>query len=382
MTRLRALAVVLTCAGALLCGAVAARAGQLSAGGGPVMRAPVVLHPVYWQPAGSKLSFPAAYRRLVDGFIANVAAASGSAANPFGLLGQYGTPYRLVAGPPILDTDPLPRSDCVNPTHRAGGSGWPVCLRERSLIRELTHVVRARRLPRGLGDLYYLITPRGLGDCQGPGPENCAVGGYQNAGYCGYHDSFGSPPLIFAVIPYTALAGHCGSDQPRPNRSTADPILSTVTHETAEAITDPLGTAWGDASGNEIADLCAGIYGRPIGGAGARAFNEAIGDGRYWLQELWSNATRHCQQRAPADAVILLVPPDGAVGVPLSVAATGSAPGRRPVAYRWDFGDGSAPVSGATVSHTFTAPGTYTVTVTMTDSWGDASAASAALTVS
>ncbi|WP_458040309.1 MULTISPECIES: PKD domain-containing protein [Bacteria] len=37
--------------------------------------------------------------------------------------------------------------------------------------------------------------------------------------------------------------------------------------------------------------------------------------------------------------------------------------------YSWDFGDGSAPVSGATASHTF-AEGSYTVTLTVTDEFG------------
>ncbi len=38
--------------------------------------------------------------------------------------------------------------------------------------------------------------------------------------------------------------------------------------------------------------------------------------------------------------------------------------------YEWDLGDGSPVVSGATVTHTFTAAGTYTVTLTVTDSDG------------
>ncbi|NNF63954.1 MAG: tandem-95 repeat protein [Acidimicrobiia bacterium] len=35
--------------------------------------------------------------------------------------------------------------------------------------------------------------------------------------------------------------------------------------------------------------------------------------------------------------------------------------------YSWDFGDGSAPVTGAVVMHTYTTPGTYTATLTVTD---------------
>ncbi|MGP9745367.1 PKD domain-containing protein [Brachybacterium sp. AOP29-B2-41] len=40
------------------------------------------------------------------------------------------------------------------------------------------------------------------------------------------------------------------------------------------------------------------------------------------------------------------------------------------VEHRWDFGDGSPSVTGATSSHTYAATGTYTVTLTVTDSNG------------
>jgi len=38
--------------------------------------------------------------------------------------------------------------------------------------------------------------------------------------------------------------------------------------------------------------------------------------------------------------------------------------------YSWDFGDGSAGVSGRMQNHTYTDPGTYMVTLLVTDSWG------------
>ena len=57
------------------------------------------------------------------------------------------------------------------------------------------------------------------------------------------------------MIPYNAIVPHCQSDNPRPNASTADPTLSTISHELNETITDPDGNAWVDAEGNEAADL-------------------------------------------------------------------------------------------------------------------------------
>jgi PKD repeat protein len=49
------------------------------------------------------------------------------------------------------------------------------------------------------------------------------------------------------------------------------------------------------------------------------------------------------------------------------------------IAYSWNFGDGSAAVSGTNPTHVYATPGTYTVTLTTTDGWG--AAASVAHTV-
>ena len=104
-------------------------------------------------------------------------------------------------------------------------------------------------------------------------------------GYCGYHNSTGNG-IHYAVIPYNAVAGHCQSSNPRPNDSTADPALSTISHEQAETVTDPFGTAWTTADGEEIADVCLTDDGRPLGGTGAAEWNESINGDHYWLQEL------------------------------------------------------------------------------------------------
>lgn len=55
--------------------------------------------------------------------------------------------------------------------------------------------------------------------------------------------------------------------------------------------------------------------------------------------------------------------------VPLHVTFTGfAAGGSAPYAFTWDFGDGSPLATGPTPEHTFTAPGTYTATLQVTDS--------------
>lgn len=62
----------------------------------------------------------------------------------------------------------------------------------------------------------------------------------------------------------------------------------------------------------------------------------------------------------------------GVVGQPVSFNATGSTVNDCGTiqSYQFDFGDGSPPVTGQEVAHAFTAPGTYTVTLTVTDCAG------------
>src|SRR2546425_3530410 len=60
------------------------------------------------------------------------------------------------------------------------------------------------------------------------------------------------------------------------------------------------------------------------------------------------------------------VPATGTVGTGVSVSATPSG-GTSPYMFSWDFGDGTAAVSGATASHIYTAKGSFTVKVTVTD---------------
>ncbi len=83
---------------------------------------------------------------------------------------------------------------------------------------------------------------------------------------------------------------------------------------------------------------------------------------------------------APDASVVVNQPPmaDFSISQPTGIAphnitfdgSSSSDPGGTVVAYSWDFGDGSPSLSGAVVSHTFTAIGELTVTLTVTDDLG------------
>jgi hypothetical protein len=386
----RALAVCAPAALAALAITAPPAPADVSTLGGPVMHSERT-HVVFWEPAGSGLSFDPGYEQTIETFLARVAAASRTTGNIFGLIGQYrgaGGPaaYDSTYAGAVLDPDPLPtgsRDACSEPLPPplGPGPGWTRCVDDAALQSELTAVVQSHGLPVGLDDVYLLVLPSGFASCVGSGPSACALGGDADGGYCGYHQEIGSARIVYAVIPYNAVAGHCRSGRPRPNGSAADPTISTIAHELAESATDPLGDAWTDDSGDEIADICLSRYGPALAGsAGSTAYNEVIDGGHYYLQELWSNAAHRCEPRAAPDRVAITAPARArtGVGVPFAAAASaGRGHRRRIVSYAWTFGDGGrrGRARGARVMHRFARRGRFEVTLTVTDSWGNRASA-------
>lgn len=90
--------------------------------------------------------------------------------------------------------------------------------------------------------------------------------------YCAYHSSLGSgsSTLLYANMPYDGVS-ECESGEAPNGDTAADSELNVTSHENIEAITDPLGTAWYDASGQEIGDKCNFTFGSALGGAPGRS---------------------------------------------------------------------------------------------------------------
>lgn len=70
----------------------------------------------------------------------------------------------------------------------------------------------------------------------------------------------------------------------------------------------------------------------------------------------------------------------GLEGSPIAFAGSGSDPNNDPITYAWDFGDGSS-ASTASASHAYADNGTYTATLTVTDSHGATNSAKVQVTV-
>ncbi len=356
-------------AGAVFPSTVPVSASTITYQGGPVLHANRT-HLIFWEPPGTNLAFDPGYIALVQQFFADVAAQSRTNRNEYGLTGQYtdGNGQALYAstyGGSVIDTDGLPASECTEP---ASGPRWNVCVTDGQLQWEVKWTIEQDHLPTAPDDIYFLLTPEGMGSCLDASSTSCALGGAAN-GYCGYHASTPAG-ILYAVIPYNAVPGHCQSSNPRPNANPADPTLSSLSHEQIETITDPFGNAWLDGDGDEIADLCLREFGRPLGGSGSTRYNELINGHRYWLQEIHSRLQDQCEQR-PSPVTATIAGMDGVVaGSPSQLSARGSQHDGAVVAYRWSFGDGTI-ASGRTVMHSYADPGDYELQLRMTDSAGN-----------
>ncbi len=95
-----------------------------------------------------------------------------------------------------------------------------------------------------------------------------------------------------------------------------------------------------------------------------------------------SNLVVQRQPQQPPIASFTLSPASGIVPLEVSFDASSSiAPGGTIERYQWDFGDGGQG-SGATTTHTYATDGTYTATLTVTDSLGATTSTSQTLEVS
>jgi hypothetical protein len=354
---------------------------QVTYHGGAVQHSSSV-YVIFWVPSG--YAMPSGYTTTIPQYFTDVSHDSYTAANTYGVSPQYydktkgakkfGS-YNVAYKSSGLDTRAFPANGCPNYV-LGDGSTTKVCLTQAQIEKELTSVVASHHLPTGLGNQYFLFTPQGVASCSNA--TSLSTGGcydpLQFNGFCAFHSHFGSGShvVIYANMPYSALAG-CSSGQ-SPNGNAADAVLNNVSHEHIETITDPLGNAWYDGSGNEIADKCHLAFGAALGSTATGQFNEVINGHGYWLQQVWSNRAHGCVQRNtfPQPVASFTYKPSLPVhGKKVTFASSVSEAGETAFTYRWTFPDGGV---GAVPrpSHKFaTAIFAGTVTLIVSDKWGN-----------
>jgi PKD repeat protein len=84
--------------------------------------------------------------------------------------------------------------------------------------------------------------------------------------------------------------------------------------------------------------------------------------------------------RAPT-VQLTATPTSGKAPLNVSFSATGSDPDGDALTYKYDFGDGSKPVTGRTATHKYAKAGVFTAKVTVTDTDGATGTAQVQITV-
>jgi hypothetical protein len=180
---------------------------------------------IYWDPKG--FNYHSDWTALIDTFMHNFGAES---ANPganslFTVAGQYtdkANEHALYAANFLgsyQDTEPYPAvGTCADPKPLVEGDAI-TCLTDRQIRDQLEHFIGTHELQKGMGTIYYLLTPPGVTVCVGAGGPtgHCSDSlpepseSYSNS-FCSYHSDISptSPTtgdgntILYAVIPWTA----------------------------------------------------------------------------------------------------------------------------------------------------------------------------------
>jgi PKD repeat protein len=388
--------------------------GTLNYHGGAVMHG-ASPYLIFWDPANK---IPASQKALYERYLADSAADSGKPTNVYSVSRQYTdttgfADYQQVwdASHSITDTHAYPASgQCTQQNPNFTESA---CLFDSQLQAEISRLIAADGLPTGIAGnapLYFVITPPDVSSCFDAPNQTICADNY----YCAFHSSFtdGASTVLYADMP-TVLAANdpkgCQYDQSAYNGTpvvqspNANPIpdvtMKALSHEYAETITDPVnGGGWYDSgSGQENGDQC-NFYnptsdpandGNPnaftptLGGteAAGTLYNQSVNANPYYIQSEWSNGGHNCEMQSTGKALTAAfsapagVPPGTTVS--FDPSASSSAAGF--TSSTWSISGGVSSFNRgapAPFSHQFTTAGTYTVTLTVVDTFGNLSTVS------
>ena len=201
----------------------------------------------------------------------------------------------------VVDTKPFPRAACKNYTLGDAIDEHQRASPDGQIEKKLKAVIAAKHLPTGLGhQLLPLHAARRRELQEGPVTRGRRLQ---------------QPAAVQRVLRVSTrtsgrvtkrdhLRATCRTPRSpdarpgqSPNGNAADSVLNNVAHEHNESMADPLGNAWYDNTGHEIADKCHLTFGQSAGRRATGQYNQVINGHGYWLQQLWSNRAGGCVQR-------------------------------------------------------------------------------------
>lgn len=301
--------------------------GTRSSGGGVLVnhRGPVLTaeapYLIYWAPGGvstpGPFSIPGSSTGLLNQYMADVAAASGSTTNVYSVLTQYSAPYKQTFGSAqtVTDTSAYPGTGC------SLAPGMTGCVSDASIQTEISKLIATGKLPSptapgsGKTPIFFVITPVDVNVCTTT--SQCV-----NNSFCAYHSYFtsGGHDVLYASVPFSVFANNntkgCQTDGNQvyetPVGSSGDEaynVADDLSHELSETITDPLINAWYSKNGLEVGDLCEAYaatantskgyspyayqpaVGNPFSGT---LYDQIINNHQYYNQTEYSNSAGGC----------------------------------------------------------------------------------------
>ncbi len=198
--------------------------------GGPVLPENDT-YAIYWDPTDN---YHGDWQHLINTFLQGVGAESGALNNVFAVDTQYTdranqhAEYRSTFRGAYTDTDPYPLSGGCSDPHplekedqiEVAHKHTVVCLTNQQLRSELETFISAHLLQKGMGTVFYLLTPPGVTVCLDGGGSTGHCSDFTGTSteesyshsFCSYHSDI-SPTnelngdertILYAVIPWTA----------------------------------------------------------------------------------------------------------------------------------------------------------------------------------
>lgn len=247
----------------------AAPAGNLIYHGGPVMANASKAYGIFWVPKGSYIS--PTYISLISRYFTDYGTSS---------LFKNNTQYTNSHGK-------APQSSSLGGTWTDTSAYPSGTLSDANIQQEARKAISQNGWTANGHNIFLVFTAKGENICTSFG---CAF-----SNWCAYHGAGGS--LIYATMPYVGTSlNTCWTGGKSPNGDVdADAEINVTSHEQTEAATDPHLNAWYDASGQEIGDKCAWMFGHvnPDGS------NVNWNGHPYIVQQEWDNHVSGCVLAGP-----------------------------------------------------------------------------------
>jgi hypothetical protein len=195
--------------------------------GAPVLASSRV-YAIYWDPTDS---YHGEWQNSIDTFMQAMGSGSGSLGSVFAVDSQYTdaanqhASYRSTFMGAVTDTEKYPAPICTDP-YPLEGTSFPghepnqiACLTDKQIRAQLETFVGQHSLPKGMGTIFYVLTPPGVTVClnEAGGPTgHCSdyaetEESYEHS-FCSYHSDINldkaprgdASTILYAVIPWTA----------------------------------------------------------------------------------------------------------------------------------------------------------------------------------